>query len=143
MKNYLIIAFLMLCMLGNAIAQKGDTTSNTQNKPVNSEKLVSYTCPMHPEINSGKPGQCPTCGMDLVQKVAAQYVCPMHPEVKSDSPGKCPKCNMALVLKAAAPYSCPMHPEITSMKPGKCSVCGMKLQNAKDSGNKMHGCSGM
>lgn len=27
-----------------------------------------YTCPMHPEVTSGKPGQCPKCGMDLVVK---------------------------------------------------------------------------
>ena len=24
-----------------------------------------YSCPMHPEIKSDKPGQCPECGMDL------------------------------------------------------------------------------
>jgi hypothetical protein len=27
-----------------------------------------YTCPMHPEVNSPAPGQCPTCGMNLVPK---------------------------------------------------------------------------
>jgi Cu(I)/Ag(I) efflux system membrane fusion protein len=27
-----------------------------------------YTCPMHPEVSSDKPGKCPTCGMDLVLK---------------------------------------------------------------------------
>lgn len=27
-----------------------------------------YTCPMHPEITSDKPGQCPKCGMNLVPK---------------------------------------------------------------------------
>ena len=27
-----------------------------------------YTCPMHPEVTSDKPGQCPKCGMDLVEK---------------------------------------------------------------------------
>jgi len=26
----------------------------------------SYQCPMHPEVTSGEPGQCPICGMDLV-----------------------------------------------------------------------------
>lgn len=29
---------------------------------------VAYTCPMHPEIQSDKPGNCPKCGMDLVPK---------------------------------------------------------------------------
>ena len=26
----------------------------------------SYTCPMHPDVQSDKPGRCPTCGMTLV-----------------------------------------------------------------------------
>jgi hypothetical protein len=28
---------------------------------------VHYTCPMHPEVISDRPGQCPKCGMDLVR----------------------------------------------------------------------------
>ena len=24
-----------------------------------------YTCPMHPEVKSDKPGNCPKCGMKL------------------------------------------------------------------------------
>mgnify|MGYP001573303742 CR=1 FL=1 len=30
-----------------------------------------YTCPMHPEIVSDKPGKCPKCGMNLVPKDAS------------------------------------------------------------------------
>lgn len=29
---------------------------------------VVYTCPMHPEVTSNKPGKCPKCNMDLVVK---------------------------------------------------------------------------
>jgi ABC-type Fe3+-hydroxamate transport system substrate-binding protein len=31
-------------------------------------KKVLYTCPMHPQIISDKPGKCPICGMTLVVK---------------------------------------------------------------------------
>jgi hypothetical protein len=33
---------------------------------------VRYTCPMHPEIDTSKPGPCPKCGMKLVPKKAKQ-----------------------------------------------------------------------
>lgn len=29
---------------------------------------ATYTCPMHPEVKSDKPGNCPKCGMKLVEK---------------------------------------------------------------------------
>ena len=66
---------------------------------------AKYTCPMHPEIVSPMPGNCPKCGMALVPIVApaaAEYTCPMHPEIRSPKPGNCPKCGMALVPVASA-----------------------------------------
>ena len=30
--------------------------------------MTIYTCPMHPEVISGKPGSCPKCGMTLVPR---------------------------------------------------------------------------
>ncbi|MBH8560388.1 heavy metal-binding domain-containing protein [Hymenobacter negativus] len=29
---------------------------------------TTYTCSMHPEVVSDKPGKCPKCGMDLIVK---------------------------------------------------------------------------
>lgn len=31
-------------------------------------KATIYTCSMHPEVTSDKPGKCPKCGMDLIKK---------------------------------------------------------------------------
>lgn len=40
------------------------TTSIVSGK-IDSSKII-YTCPMHPEVKSDKPGKCPKCGMNLV-----------------------------------------------------------------------------
>lgn len=31
---------------------------------------ITYTCPMHPDVTSDRPGQCPRCGMALVERDA-------------------------------------------------------------------------
>jgi RND family efflux transporter MFP subunit len=72
--------------------------------PATPAATADYSCPMHPEVTSTKPGKCPKCGMDLVKKEAAKateavYVCPMHPEVTANKPDTCPKCGMDLVKK--------------------------------------------
>ena len=135
MKKLIFLASSMILFIGLAMAQTGNATPKNQKEATNTG--ITYTCSMHPEISSDKPGSCPKCGMDLIQKATAQYTCPMHPEVISDSPGQCPQCKMDLVLKSPILYSCPMHPEVTSAEPGKCPKCGMKLQKAKDQNHKM------
>jgi hypothetical protein len=35
---------------------------------MNKDMAMTYTCTMHPEVISDKPGKCPKCGMDLVEK---------------------------------------------------------------------------
>ncbi len=39
-------------------------------KKKSTKKMASmdYSCPMHPEVTSDKPGKCSKCGMDLVKK---------------------------------------------------------------------------
>jgi Cu+-exporting ATPase len=65
-------------------------------------EFVTYTCPMHPEIQQQGSGICPKCGMALepmgvsVAAASTVYTCPMHPEVRQDHPGNCPICGMAL-----------------------------------------------
>jgi hypothetical protein len=42
--------------------------SDAMKKKSNTEATAIYTCPMHPEIRSDKPGNCSICGMKLVSK---------------------------------------------------------------------------
>ena len=44
------------------------------------EVKATYTCPMHPDVRSDKPGKCPKCGMDL--KMMAQGEKPCCPEMQ-------------------------------------------------------------
>lgn len=34
----------------------------------NKQETKKYSCPMHPEETSDKPGSCSECGMDLVSE---------------------------------------------------------------------------
>jgi len=40
--------------------------SPASHSPAKTESNITYTCPMHPEIRSRQPGDCPLCGMPLV-----------------------------------------------------------------------------
>ena len=73
----------------------------------------TFYCPMHCEGEKtyDKAGDCPVCGMDLVEEQklnssnAEQWTCPMHPQIIRDEPGACPICGMDLV---------PMEPDISA-----------------------------
>lgn len=47
------------------VMQMPDNTKDTL-PAAKKQQALSYTCPMHPEIHSDKPGNCPKCGMKLI-----------------------------------------------------------------------------
>lgn len=61
MKRLSIYIVLILSALG--CGEKSHSHGEHQ------EKEKTYTCPMHPEIIQSEPGQCPICGMKLVEKI--------------------------------------------------------------------------
>ncbi len=142
--------WILLVVAFTTIAVSAPAQDNKEKKD-EKVKVAVYSCPMHPDEKSDKPGKCSKCGMDLAKtpkekmkmKEMNSYRCPMHPDEKSDKPGKCSKCGMDMTqspkekmkMKEMHGYSCPMHPDEKSDKPGKCSKCGMALKEVKEKAN--------
>jgi Cu2+-exporting ATPase len=93
-----------------SIHDQGEHQHHSEPKKNNKPKgkgTGTFYCPMHCEGDKtyDKPGDCPVCGMDLVEEQnlsansSEQWTCPMHPEIVKDEPGSCPKCGMDLVPK--------------------------------------------
>jgi Cu(I)/Ag(I) efflux system membrane fusion protein len=61
------IVFLSFCALILACNNGKESNSGHENHS-NQQKQKIYTCPMHPQIIKDAPGQCPICGMNLVEK---------------------------------------------------------------------------
>jgi uncharacterized paraquat-inducible protein A len=49
-----------------------ESQMNQEKAGENQSHALSYTCSMHPEVKSDKPGKCPKCGMELAQATTDQ-----------------------------------------------------------------------
>lgn len=72
----LIIGIAIIIAIGGFYAvylivnkNKVETYQQAQKENIQNEKKELWTCTMHPQVISDKPGQCPICGMDLVKKI--------------------------------------------------------------------------
>ncbi len=68
MKKTLIITAFAAFIVFAASCGSGSTTSTEQTTSQDTGKNIYYTCTMHPEVHSDKPGKCPICGMELIKK---------------------------------------------------------------------------
>jgi hypothetical protein len=70
MKKVMLMAIAIVFSAATVFAVNGTNSASdpTQHQKVKPVK-VHYTCTMHPEVISDKPGKCPKCGMTLVIKV--------------------------------------------------------------------------
>jgi Cu(I)/Ag(I) efflux system membrane fusion protein len=58
-----------LSSMGMAMSATSPTpvpAASPRAKAPRAPKAAVYTCPMHPEVTSDRPGSCPICGMELV-----------------------------------------------------------------------------
>jgi len=61
---------LLIVILLTVVGAGSCGRKSTNEKPATTKEVakLQYTCPMHAEVVSDKPGKCPKCGMDLVEK---------------------------------------------------------------------------
>ena len=93
---------------------------------------MSYICPMHPQVRSNRPGNCPKCGMHLVaeEEVAANADHGHHAHSRrghEDSEGNGHNDTIPAGYTGVV-YTCPMHPSVRQTQPGSCPLCGMGLE---------------
>ena len=59
--RYLFIPLLIITFIISGCSKSDERSSQKNNE--------YWTCSMHPEVRSDKPGACPICNMDLIKKV--------------------------------------------------------------------------
>jgi Cu(I)/Ag(I) efflux system membrane fusion protein len=62
----LVIAVIILVAVGCERQEDVSATSAQEHAVLHTEP--GYVCPMHPDVTSDEPGDCPICGMDLVSR---------------------------------------------------------------------------
>ncbi|MCE5237468.1 hypothetical protein LLH23_03145 [bacterium] len=65
-----IVTLVVLAALAGVLPLSGCHNAGTRAADVGASGTPGavYTCPMHPEVTSPKPGECPKCHMKLVKK---------------------------------------------------------------------------
>ncbi len=99
--SILLLSLIMIIATAVISIQKNPDSGNE----VSAQKK-QHVCSMHPQVLQDNPGDCPICGMSLIEKIdqskmpiKKQFVCSMHPEVIQSEPGDCPICGMSLIEK--------------------------------------------
>lgn len=66
-KNYIIASgILILGIVLGSVFSRGSSTAKEEEHDHVQDATKLWTCSMHPQIRSEKPGKCPICGMELI-----------------------------------------------------------------------------
>ncbi len=116
----------------------------------------NFVCPMHPQISQGEPGNCPICGMNLVEKKIEKdeeaivekqmtprkrkikyWVAPMDANYRRDEPGKSPMgMDLVPIYEEIAEESVVASPKLTEKRKIKYWVAPMDANYRRDSPGK-------
>ncbi|MGZ3754744.1 MAG: heavy metal-binding domain-containing protein [Mucilaginibacter sp.] len=73
MKKVIVLATaIFFCGINVFAASQPVSVSDTSKVKTTKPGKVQYTCTMHPDVLTDKPGKCPKCGMTLVKKETAK-----------------------------------------------------------------------
>lgn len=75
-----IIKYLMLPIIILSLIVSGCSKSEESGKGEHTlvKEKAYWTCTMHPQVHSDRPGVCPICGMDLIKKVEDEKEAPAN-----------------------------------------------------------------
>ncbi|HXI00024.1 MAG TPA: heavy metal-binding domain-containing protein [Sphingobacteriaceae bacterium] len=61
----MLLLFALTFAACNSDGAKNNQENSAKDTAAHSTTAAVYSCSMHPEEKSDKPGQCPKCGMDM------------------------------------------------------------------------------
>lgn len=135
-------ALLALVMLAAGVSTYSYAKTTLGGATHGHESASRYYCPMHPQITSDAPGECPICHMNLEPIPADRHASAPPPSAAAPprsshaahAPAHAPHDGVPPTATAApgdaAPdprFTCPMHRKVLQDGPGSCPICNMDL----------------